>query len=333
MEENTSIPMENTAKIMRKSIHIFLRNYQYFTATAALMAFPFSATVLLSQIVVPSSSLLFSIQNRLSSVFIAAGFPPSSEFFTVLNLKLSQTISTSIFTLPFTFTSLLIAKASIIQLLDQQKQNYPVSFLSLISIFNPIFLTQLCNSFLIISANATAFSILLVAFNCFEGLGYSSPGFILFISALGAVIYSIILANAFVFSNLALISSGMERNGGFLAILKACVLMRGRTSTALSLAVPLNLAMALIEGLFQYRVIRAYHRSGNLSSLMVLEGLFIAYMYSIVIVVDTIVSCVFFKRCYLRSGMDYELGRCSYQIETEEDRCAVMNTKGSEESS
>lgn len=83
-----------------------------------------------------------------------------------------------------------------------------------------------------------------------------------------------------------------------MSILKACELIRGRNSTALSLALPLNMALAAIEGLFQYRVVGAYnYKTGNPTSAMALEWMLIAYLYCIFIVLDTIVSCVFYKSC------------------------------------
>lgn len=93
-----------------------------------------------------------------------------------------------------------------------------------------------------------------------------------------------------------------------MAILKACVLIRGRTSTALSLALPLNFGLAAIEALFQFRVVRAFNVDGNFGSSMVFEGIFIAYLYSIVAVLDTVVSCLFFKSIKVGSWMEDQEG-------------------------
>ena len=317
---------------MRRSIYTFLQNYQFFTITAALLVLPFSVSILLSQAFLPfSSSLLPIIHDRLQSLFYAAGFPPSSQFFTILNLKLSQTIASSIFTLPFTISFLLIGKSCIIQALNQNKPTFPPSFSSFISLYCPLLITYIWNSFLILSANATAFSVILIAFNCVEGFGYLSPTFLLFLSAAAAILYSIILANSFIICNLALVSSGVDRCGGHIAILKACVMIRGRTSAALSLALPVNLAMAAVEALFQYRIVRAYHFYGKPRSSMAVEGLFIAYMYSLLVVLDTIVSCVFFKSCKAGCWRDPD-GTHSYPIEIAEEGCkAFENTRISEE--
>ncbi|KAM5570823.1 hypothetical protein ABKV19_011462 [Rosa sericea] len=304
-EHNPRIAMGKATKILRRSIHTFLQHYQHFTSIVALIAFPFSVSVLISQAIVPSSStssLFPTIHNRLQSLFDAAGFPPSSQFFTILTQKLSQTISSSIFTLPFTLTFLLITKASIIQALNFHKNP---SFSSALSLYPAILITHLCNSLLILSANATVFSLLFIAFNFLEGFGFSdSPKTLLFLSASGAVLYSIVLANALIICNMALVLSGTEKSGGYLTILKACLVIRGRTSTALFLALPVSLGLAAIEALFQYRVVRAYQFEGKLGSSMVLEGVFIAYLYSILVVLDTIVSFMFFKSCKTSSWVE-----------------------------
>ncbi|XVE54754.1 hypothetical protein DITRI_Ditri03aG0107100 [Diplodiscus trichospermus] len=331
MEGSPRIQMEKASKIMRRSIYIFLQNYQYLTATAALLAFPCSASILLSQFFVPSSPLLPTIHNRLRVLFQAAGFPPSSKFFTILSFKISQTISSSIFALPLTLSFLLIAKSSIIKLLNHHKPNLqPPSFSSVISLYKPLLATYICNFLLLLSANATAFSLLLFAFNFLQGLEFPSPNWLPFLSVTAAVVYSIIVANALIICSLALVSSGMERSGGYLAILKACVLIRGRTSTALTLAVPVNLVMAAIEALFHYRVVRAYH-TGDLTSFpMALEGILIVYLYSIFVVLDTVVSCMFFKSCKTGYLTDQE-GRYTYRIEiAEEDGYTYVKLKNIE---
>lgn len=331
-EQYPSIPMERTSKIFRRSIFTFLQKYQYFTTTSLLLALPFSASILMSQALLPFFPLLPTIHNRLRSLFYAAEFPPS-QFFSVLNLKLSQTIASSIFALPFTLSFLLMAKASIIQALNHHYHNKPSSLSSFLSIYNPILLTQLCNFLVILSANATCFSLFFIAFNTLEGSGYYTSTSLHLLSATGAIVYSIVLANTLIICNLASVSSGMDKCGGYLALLKACLLIRGRTGTALALAVPVNIALSAVEALFQYRVVRAFYAAKSSFSSMALEGFLIAYLYSIIVVIDTIVSCVFFKSCQKACWIDQE-GRCDYRIEIERrdfDRLNAAKVKNLEE--
>ncbi|KAI3900727.1 hypothetical protein MKW92_034715 [Papaver armeniacum] len=113
--------MENKINILRKSFHSFFQNYQYFTFFVALILLPVSVLVLLSQAVeFFSYPLLLTIQIRLDNLFNASGFPPSSHFFFLLNVKLSQTITCSIFSFPFTLSFLLIAKSAVIQALHHK---------------------------------------------------------------------------------------------------------------------------------------------------------------------------------------------------------------------
>ncbi|KAM7269701.1 hypothetical protein ACFE04_025198 [Oxalis oulophora] len=309
--------MAQTTKIIRKSIYTFLQNYHHFTSTGALLAFPSSAAILLSQSYPP---LLPTIYLRLNSLFQASGFPPSSLFFYFLNLKLSQTISSSILTFPFAITFLLLAKSCIIRTLKNPK---PSSLPSIFTIFSHLYSTYLTNSLLILSANATSFAIIFFAFTFLEGLGFSSPDFFL-LSVSVAVVYSVLLSNVLVICNLALVLSGMENSGGYLSILKAFFLIRGRTLTALALAVPVNLSLAAIEALFQFRVVRAYNYAGKASYSMALEGMFIAYLYSIFLVLETVVSCIFFKSCCKQiSCFDQEI-RYAYKIEIAEEYLEQM---------
>nr|GMC55302.1 Hornerin like [Ipomoea batatas] len=318
--------MESTAKIFRKSVFCFLQKFQFFTTTAVALAFPYAASVLVFQSFVPSSPFLAMIHARIHTLFDAAGFPSSSEFFAILNLKLSQTVAISFLALPFTLSFFLFSKGCVIQALGDQELSKRSVFSCLARTHSPLLLTQLCNSLLVLSANATCFILLLFAFNLADEFGFSSPRFELFLSVAGALICSIILANTFTICNLALVLSGREGIGGFTAILKACVLIKGRTGTALSLALPINMAMAAVEALFQYRIVRVYHQAKSGISSVALEGMFIAYMYAILLVLDTIVVCFFLRSC---EGDCYieQYRRLPSHVEIEEDNNAFRTVK------
>lgn len=118
-----------------------------------------------------------------------------------------------------------------------------------------------------------------------------------------------------------------------MAILKSCVLIRGRTATALSLAVPVNLALAAVEALFQYRIVNAYYQEKTELFTLALEGMFIAYIYSLLIVLDTIASCVFYKSCKTEEHGIFPVSSIStYQDEIQHrDQCIVVKIKTLEE--
>ncbi|KAK9053797.1 hypothetical protein SSX86_024871 [Deinandra increscens subsp. villosa] len=299
-----------TIMIIRKSIHTFLQNYNYFTYTS-LLALPFSTSILLSSSLSPDSiPFQNTIHFRLRSLFVAVGIPTSYGLFSIFSLKLSQTITSSILVLPFTFSFLLITKTFIIEHLNNHHKRPP----SFARIFNSILQTQLWNSILFISANSTSFCILFIAFNCLENLKlFSSSTLVLLFSMIGGITYSIVIANSMIICNIALVLSGMESKGGFMSLIKACVLIKRRTTTALSLALYISIILAGIEALFQFRVARFYvnTETSKPSTLVLLEGVLIAYLYSLIITFDTVTSCVFYKSCKLAGSKNvfYEEGR------------------------
>lgn len=105
---------------------------------------------------------------------------------------------------------------------------------------------------------------------------------------------------------MAIIVSAMEKCSGYVSVLKASVLIRGRVATALSVTLPTNLALAAVEALFQYRVMRAYHLSPKLDSWIVGEAFTIAYMHSGLIVLEIIASCFFYRSCKSSCGENME---------------------------
>ncbi|CAI9111722.1 OLC1v1012013C1 [Oldenlandia corymbosa var. corymbosa] len=113
--------MGKTVRILGRSVYTFLQKYQSYTTTAAILALSYAALVLLSESAIPSSALLQGIHNRLQSLFDAAGFPRSSDFFAILNIKLSQTIAESYLIFPFIFTFFLFTKAFLIHAFSNHK--------------------------------------------------------------------------------------------------------------------------------------------------------------------------------------------------------------------
>jgi len=123
----------------------------------------------------------------------------------------------------------------------------------------------------------------------------------LLVAAMGAVVYSIALANSMVLCTMALACSGVEGRGGFRAIICAYIAIKNKASTALALAIPTNLGLAAMEALFHFRILSLPHLKENDSSkqiwLLSLEGVLIAYLYSIILVLDVIMSCFFYQSC------------------------------------
>ncbi|XP_062201805.1 uncharacterized protein LOC133904355 [Phragmites australis] len=293
-------------RVMRAAVAAFFGGYHCFSSVAALLALPFSAAVLASEAMAPSSGMLRGVASRLRSVFAAAGFPPSA-FFALLEAKLSQTVFTFAATLPFALTFLLLAKACVAGMLrdDAPGGRAPRRRLAALPPFGAtaraypaLVATHLFNAFLMLSANAAVFSLLLLAFGAADLLGLTSHAWTLALSAAGAIVYSLAIGVATVVCNLAVIIAAMERGcAGHAAVLRACVVIRGRVSTALALALPTNLGMAAAEALFQLRVVAQHRRAGRLAPGVAGEAFSIAYIHALCVVLEIIVSCMFYRSC------------------------------------
>lgn len=311
--------MERTGKIIRWSIYTFLKEFQYFTTTPVLLMLPFSASVLLSQAVFWSSSPPPSaIHAYFKSLFHAAGFSSSWLWVSLPNLNLSQTICHHVLSLPFMFSSLVIAKASIIQALYRHKPSLPPPFSSFTSLYKPLLATHLCNLMVNININIAAFNTI----KAFEFFSYNP----ILLLVTRTVFYTI-LANMVVICKLALVVAGTGNCSGYMAIQKALLLRRRTNSMALLLALPINCGLAAIEALFRYRVVRAFHLSGGPSVSMALEGLFVAYLYSVLLVLDTVTCCLFFKSCRSNIWTD----EVDIEIHDEEDRHSPPRLRSLEE--
>ncbi|PKA52519.1 hypothetical protein AXF42_Ash001499 [Apostasia shenzhenica] len=314
--------MAEASRIIGSSIHSFFCHYHTFASVATVLILPCSAATLLSQaLLFPSSSsssgTLQSVSGRLHSLFAAATFPADNSFFALLNLKLSQTIFTSIFTLPFCLTFLCLAKASIALTNIHDPQSPSLS--SFLKLYTNLLHTHLFNIFLIISANSAVFSSLFMVFEFFDFLGIKSSSLVLIPTGIAAVFYSVIFSNVAIVCNLASIVSAMERCRGYNAILRAWVLIRGKVTAALFLALFSNLGLAAIEALFQMRITRAYHRAGRFDLSLFFEGLTVTYMYSILSVLDIVISFSFFKSCRHKLLAKYNI-----ELELEEKGSLVV---------
>ncbi|KAM0862320.1 hypothetical protein ACQ4PT_045325 [Festuca glaucescens] len=295
-------------RVLRAAVVAFFDGYHCFSPVAAILALPFSAAVLASQAMAPSSPALRGASSRLREMFHAAGFPPSS-FFALLNGKLSQTLFTFAATLPFALTFLLLAKACVAAVLApdaprRRRMSLPRGA-AVARAYPALLATHLFGSFVMLSANAAVFSLLFLVFGAADLLGFTSTASTLALSAAGAIAYSVAVGVATVVCNLALVVAAMERGvAGHGAVLRACVLIRGSVPTALALALPTNLGMAAAEALFQLRVVSQRRKAGSLAPGVAGEAFSVAYIHALCVVLEIIVSCVFYRSCCKRTEAD-----------------------------
>ncbi|KAG6527791.1 uncharacterized protein LOC122043664 [Zingiber officinale] len=284
--------MAAAMKTIRRAFLAFFRSYPAFAGTAALLSFPFSAASLLAHSLGRSSpALLRPVSSRLGLLFHATGFPPS-HLFTLLHSRLSLSIFASAATLPFDLTFLVLAQAAVVRVIYRRPTSTP-SLFSLRRLYPALALTHLRNALFVLAANAAVLSILCLAFNALATLRLSTGAAILAVSASGVILYSFSVASASAACNLATVISASEGGAGWRALREALAVVRGRTATAVALSLPASLGTAAIEALFRFRVAAARPCQAQ----VVWEALVIIYMRSLLLVLDTIIACVFINEC------------------------------------
>ncbi|XP_051115835.1 uncharacterized protein LOC127241002 [Andrographis paniculata] len=287
-----------TLNIIRTSIFTLLKNFQFFSSSPSLVAVPFALAALLAPSLAPSSRLFSLIHAHVTSLTLSAGVSRySSQLSVALDYKLTQIILSSLLVSPFALSFLVVSKSIVIRALQFSRPSRKNSPISWIVELKPLLITHLCNSLLVVSIHAVFFYFSVASFEFFRILGFSSIGARVFLGLGLAVAYVVVIANLHVVCGISLVISATERRGGFGGIVEAFVLTRQWMATALSLSVATNTALVAIEALFEYRVVRGYQHGTGPDPWMNLEAILVAYLYAVLVVLDTVVGYVFLKRC------------------------------------
>ncbi|XP_042405016.1 uncharacterized protein LOC121995309 [Zingiber officinale] len=321
------------AKIMKKSVNTFLCSYQTFTSIAGLFVFPASLSILLSQAFLSCSNPILHriVYSHLCFLFRAARFPDVG-LYSWINLKLAQTIFSFIFTLPFTLTFLLLAKVLIIRTTNGQpcwrRCLFSPQMPSCRRSYCSALITHLFSSSVMVVLNAAVFSALCLVFSAAEIAGLTSNTWALLLTATGLMLSAVAIGNAIAVCKLSIVVATTEGRSGWEALVKACVLAKGRAETALALVMAPDMGMALAEALFQYKVVRPYlDGGGKVNGEMVWEAYLIAYVHSLLLVLDAITSCLFYNHCKFRRRLDSEDGVDDHYIELEPEEKRVCSFK------
>ena len=94
--------------------------------------------------------------------------------------------------------------------------------------------------------------------------------------------------------NLAGVISVLENRSGVEALLRSMRLMRGQTHAGLMIFLGSTIGLAFVEGLFEHRVKTLSYGDG---SSRIWEAPLLVLMYSFVVLVDSMMSAVFYFTC------------------------------------
>ncbi|KAF5449570.1 hypothetical protein F2P56_030002, partial [Juglans regia] len=291
---NSQFRSMNALEILRESVKILRYNLSGFMMITALLICPLAAVFLPN--VLANHSIVRRLIIELLLVAKSSGLPLTSLVKQSCQ-RFAEMVVSSAMCFPLYITMSLLSKAAVVYSVDcsYSRKKFSVSkfYVIIAKIWRRLVSTYLWVCILVVGC-VTLFCVLLVAVcNAFAVIGLS-PGMIVYAAVMAGLVFSVIFANAIIICNIAIVISVLEDVSGHHAMLRSSVLIKGQTQVGLLIFLGSTVGMAFIEGLFEHRVKTLSYGDG---SSRIWEGPLLVVMYSFVLLIDSIMSAVFYFSC------------------------------------
>nr|XP_043613033.1 uncharacterized protein LOC122585005 [Erigeron canadensis] len=281
-------------EILRETVRILRYNLSGFMAIGSVLICPVSA-VLLSNVLV-DQTIVKRLAIRLLLLAKSCGLP-LRPYIEHSCLKFSEAVVSTVMCFPLYITLLLISKAAVVYSVDctYSRKMFDSSkfYVIMRKIWKRILSTYLLVCTVIIGS-LTLFLVLLAGVSSlFLVIGLSAD-MIVYAAIIFGLAFSVFFANAVIICDLSMVISVLEDVSGSEALLRSTVLIRGQTQVGLMIFLGSTIGMAFIEGLFEHRVKTLSYGDG---SSRIWEGPLLVAMYSFVVLIDFMMSTVFYFSC------------------------------------
>ncbi|GAB4829100.1 hypothetical protein Ancab_018763 [Ancistrocladus abbreviatus] len=284
----------NALEILRETIKILRHNSFGFLAIAALLICPVSA-VSLSNVLV-AHSIVKRLSIRLLLVARASGLPLNPVVKQSCQRFCEMAVSTAV-CFPLYITLLLLAKAGVVYSVDcsYSKKQFDVSkfCVTIRKIWRRVVSTYIWACVVIVGVLTLFLPLIVAVCNVFLIFG-CTPDLIVYPGLVVGLVYSVIFAHAIITCNIAIVISVLEDASGSQALLRSSVLIRGQTQVGLLVYLGSTIGMAFVQGLFEHRVKTLSYGDG---SSRIWEGPLLVIMYSFVVLIDSMMTAVFYFSC------------------------------------
>ncbi|KAJ7953863.1 Son of sevenless [Quillaja saponaria] len=291
---NNHIQSMSALDILRETVRILRYNCSGFMAIAALLICPVSA-VLLSNVLV-DQSIVKTLSIRLMLVAKSSGLPLRPLIKHSCQRFAEMSVSSAM-CFPLFATLSLLSKAAVVYSVDctYSRKMFDLSkFCVIIAKFWRRILSTYMWACAVIVGCITLFFVLLVAVcSAFAVTGFSAD-LIVYAAMIVGLAFSVIFANAIIICNIGIVISVLEDVSGPQALLRSSILIRGQTQVGLLIYLGSTIGMAFVEGLFEHRVKTLSYGDG---SSRMWEGPLLVIMYSFVVLIDSMMSAVFYFSC------------------------------------
>ncbi|KDP41249.1 hypothetical protein JCGZ_15656 [Jatropha curcas] len=284
----------NALEILRETVRILRFNSSSFMIIAALLICPVSAIVLSNVFV--DQSVVKRLTIRLMLVAKHSGLP-LRPFLKQSSYRFSEMVVSSAMCFPLFFTLSLLSKAAVVYSVDctyaKKKVQFSKFYVIMRKIWRKVVSTYLWACMMIVGC-VTLFCVLLLAIcSSLFVIGFL-PELNLYAAMMVGLVFSVVFANAIIICNVGIVISVLEDVSGPQALLHSSILIRGQTQVGLLIYLGSTIGMAFVEGLFEHRVKTLSYGDG---SSRIWEGPLLVIMYSFVVLIDTMMSAVFYFSC------------------------------------
>ncbi|XP_043714294.1 uncharacterized protein LOC122662656 [Telopea speciosissima] len=284
----------NALEILRETVRILRYNSSAFMLIAAVLICPVSA-VLLSHVLI-NQSIVKKLTIRLLLVAQSTGMP-LKPYTKQWCQRLSEMALAAAFYFPMYITFSLLSKAAVVYSVDctYSRRRFEVSnfFPTIIKIWKRLISTYIWACMVIVGCLALFLVLLLVVCNIFSLVGCPSD-LIVYPAVMIGLVFSVVFANAIIICNLAIVISVLEGISGPQALLRSSILIQGQTQVGLLIFLGSTAGTTFVEGLFEHRVKTLSYGDG---SSRIWEGPLLVMMHSFVVLIDYMMSAVFYFTC------------------------------------
>ncbi|KAI3957803.1 hypothetical protein MKW92_040630 [Papaver armeniacum] len=288
-------------EILREAVRILRYDNSAFMLILFLLICPLSA-ISLSNLLL-DQSMAKSLSTKLMLVGQSSGLP-MKPLIKKLCISLSEMTVSFTFSLPFYVTFSLLSKASTVYAVDctyLRTHFHNSKFFAVIGkIWKRLLWTYLSVCMLIISCIALFLIFVIGICNVFSFLGFP-PQMITYPFVVVGLVFVVIFANAIIICKLSIVISILEDISGRRAILKSSSLIQGQIQVGLLISFGSMIGLAFVEGLYDHRVNTVSYGDG---SSRLWEGPLLVFMYSFIVLIDHIMSAVFYFICKSSSSME-----------------------------
>ncbi|KAK7317961.1 hypothetical protein RJT34_02620 [Clitoria ternatea] len=293
-DRNNQSQSMNALDILRETVRILRFNSWGFMTITLVLICPVSA-VLLSNVLV-DVSIVKNLCVRLMLVAQTSGLP-LRPIIRQSCQRFAETVISSAMCFPLYATLLLLSKTAVVYSVDctySRKKFDASKFCVIVAKFWRKILRTYMLVCTVIVGCVTMFCVFLVAFcSALAVLGFS-PDVVEYCAMMVGLVFSVVFANAIIIGNIAMVITVLEDVSGAQAMLRSSVLIKGQTQVGLLIFLGSTIGMAFVEGLFEHRVQTLSYGDG---SSRVWEGPLLVIMYSFVVLIDSMMSAVFYFSC------------------------------------